>query len=266
MKDPADNLLLSKAGEWAEEKHRYLEEYIVASGPARAKWGPPTYVDLHSGPGRQIVEATGDIINGSPLVAWVSSKLSKRPFDQILISDRERYVKACKKRLEVLRAPVEIAALKAVEGAQVAATRMNPEGLHLVFADPYNLKDLPWAVFEPLLELPHVDFIAHFSVLDLTRNLEAYFQEDSPILEAFAPGWRAQLGDQLRDPVHMRGKFFEYWLYRFARRGFHIGPHVPLITTSTDAPLYRLVCLSRHPLASKIWSSLNKKPQRELFG
>lgn len=264
MKDPVDGLPLSKAGEWAEEKHRLLADYIVASGPARARWGPSTYLDLHSGPGRQLLEDSADIINGSPLIAWTSSKISRAPFAQVLISDRERYAKACKTRLEKLGAPVEIAALKATEAAHVAQSKMAPDGLHIVFADPYGLRDLPWRAFEPLLGFAHIDFVAHFSQSDLTRNLDTYFAEDSEILEAFAPGWRKHVGE-MRDPVHMRGRFFEHWINLFAAHKFKVADFVPLITSGTEAPLYRLVCLSRHPLSGKIWKSLNKAPQRELF-
>ena len=68
-----DGLVMSPAGEWAREKHRLLEQYIDAAWGARRQWGRAGYVDLYSGPGRSLVEGTGEVINGSPLVAWAAS-------------------------------------------------------------------------------------------------------------------------------------------------------------------------------------------------
>lgn len=262
--DPADGLPASAAGEWAKEKHRLLAQYIDASWGARAKWGQSTYVDLYSGPGRQFVEDTDEIIDGSPLVAWEASNLHRAPFAQVLIADGEQFVRACERRLKTLRCPAKIAALNAEDAAIVAAKNVDPGGLHLVFADPYNLRDLPWRVFQPLLGLKRVDLIVHFSQADLTRNLDRYFDEDPSPLDDFAPGWRKHV--ERSSPVQMRGRFFEYWVALFKAEGFKLADAVPLVVNTRSAPLYRLALFSRHDLAGKLWNSVaDKSSQAKLF-
>lgn len=262
--DPADGLPASLAGEWAKEKHRLLAQYVDASWGARAKWGKSAYIDLYSGPGRQFIEESDEIINGSPLVAWTASKIHRAPFADVLIADRQDFVQACARRLEMLQAPVAVAGLNAENAASAAAKRIDPRGLHLVFADPYNLKDLPWRVFEPLLDLRHVDFIVHFSQADLTRNLDHYFNQDPSPLDGFAPGWRKHV--DRTGAVQMRGRFFEYWVSLFQKAGFKLADAVPLMVNAKSAPLYRLVLFSRHPLAGKLWNAVaDKSSQARLF-
>lgn len=264
INDPADGLPVSEAGEWAKEKHRLLAQYIDASWGARGKFGPSTYADLYSGPGRQFVDETEEIIDGSPLVAWEACNRHRAPFAKVLIADIKSFVQACETRLKKMQCPVKIAALDAENAAIVAAKSADVSGLHLVFADPYNLKDLPWRVFQPLLKLPRVDLIVHFSQADLTRNLDRYFDENPSPLDDFAPGWRGHV--EPSGAVQMRGRFFEYWVGLFHAEGFKLADAIPLVVNVKSAPLYRLVLFSRHPLAGKLWNSVaDRTSQGKLF-
>lgn len=262
--DPADGLPVSAAGEWAKDKHRLLAQFVDASWGARAKFGASTYADLYSGPGRQVVEETEEIIDGSPLVAWDACNRHRAPFAQVLVADSKPFAQACEARLKALKCPVEIAAFNAEDAALVAAKKASPDGLHLIFADPYNLKDLPWRVFQPLLKLPRVDLIVHFSQADLTRNLDRYIREDPSPLDDFAPGWRRHVKHS--GSVEMRGRFFEYWVGLFRAEGFTLADSVPLVVNTKSAPLYRLALFSRHELARKLWDSVaDRSSQRKLF-
>lgn len=260
-----DGLPASFARPWAKDKHRELERYIDATWAARAKWTTSAYVDLFSGPGKQLVEDTGEVIDGSPLVAWRASRRHEAPFGKVLISDsNSSYVNARETRLKALGAPVLAKSGPAVECAGWAAAQVDRSGLQLVFADPYNLSDLPWDVFEILTRLRNIDFIVHFSQQDLARNLDRYFEKEDSVLDLFAPGWRKHV-DQ-RNKVQMRGRFLEYWISLFERMGFHAARRMPLVTTGTNVPLYRLVFLARHPFPKGIWESLDPSPQKNLFG
>jgi three-Cys-motif partner protein len=262
--DPTDGLPASEAGEWAREKHRLLAQYVDATWGARSKWGPSTYADLYSGPGRQFIDNGDELIDGSPLAAWEASNRHGAPFAQVLIADSRTFAQACEARLRKLGAPVKIAAHSAEEAAIVAAKDAHPDGLHLVFADPYNLKDLPWRVFLPLLKLRRVDLIVHFSQADLTRNLDRYFEENPSPLDEFAPGWRLHVKQS--GAVQMRGRFFEHWVGLFHAEGFKLADEVTLVVNAKSAPLYRLALFSRHPLAGKIWNSVaDRSSQGKLF-
>lgn len=261
--DPADGLVVSDSGPWATEKHRLLGDYIRATWGTRRKFKHrPAFVDVFSGPGRTLIEETGEIADGSPLVAWRAAIDTPWPFSEMYIADASpEYCQAVEARLRARGAPAQVRCEKAVEAAKWAGDSLERSGFHIAFIDPYNLRDLPWTALEMLTWHRHIDFIVHFSQADLTRNLDRYFSEDHSPLDAFAPGWRDHV--DRRSPVQMRGRFFEYWISLF--KGYQVADSVPLMTNSKNAPLYRLVLLSRHPLAKRIWKSVaDAKPQREL--
>lgn len=263
MIDPTDGLIVSDARPWAAEKHRLLGNYIRATYGPRRRFSRCSYVDLFSGPGRTRIEETGVIADGSPLVAWRAGVDTPWPFSDFYLSDdNPAYCTALKQRIDARGVTATVICAPAVEAAGKVGDALNPKGLHLAFVDPYNLGGLPFEVFRCLAWHEHIDFIVHFSAADLMRNLERYFAEDDSVLDAFAPGWRDHV--ERRDPVQMRGRFFEYWLSLF--KGYQVADAVPLITNSKNAPLYRLVLLSRHPLAKKIWNSVaGQDDQGKLF-
>lgn len=64
----------------------------------------------------------------------------------------------------------------------------------------------------------------------------------------------------MRDPVQTRGLFFAHWISLFEREGYKLAESIRF-ANSKNATLYRLVLLSRVPLAKKIWKSVAKNPQ-----
>jgi three-Cys-motif partner protein len=260
-----DGLPVAEAGEWAAEKHRLLADYIVATRYVRGKvkrgQAIPAYIDLFSGPGRACITKTGEIIDGSPLVAWKAAAGRENPFTSVLVSDIHRgYAEAAETRLKRLTAPVQARRCSAVEAAKWAADQIDPNSYHLAFVDPYNLGGLPWEVFKVLLPHKHLDFIVHFSEGDLTRNLDTYSAKEQSSLDSFAPGWREKVGD-MRDPVQTRGLFFEHWIGLFEAEGYQLAKAIKF-TNSKNATLYRLILLSREAsLATKIWKSVAKDRQ-----
>lgn len=264
MTDPDDGLPVGEAGEWALEKHRLLADYVVATRFVRGKVkrgrAAPAYVDLFSGPGRAAIAKSNDIIDGSPLVAWRAAAARENPFTSVLISDAHKnFAETAATRLQRLKAPVSARQATAVDAAAWAADELDPNSYHLAFVDPYNLGDLPWDVFKAMVSHQHLDFIVHFSQADLTRNLDTYTGQEQSVLDRFAPEWRDKVGE-MRDPVQTRGLFFEHWIGLFELEGYKLADSIRF-ANSKNATLYRLVLLSRAPLAKKIWKSVAKKPQ-----
>ena len=241
-----------------------LADYVAATrfvrGKVRRRQPAPAYVDLFSGPGRACVAKTGDIVDGSPLVAWKAAAGRENPFTSVLLSDTHKgYPDAAEERLKRLGAPVAARRATAVDAARWAVDQLDPNSYHLVFVDPYNLGDLSWDVFKVMLPHQHLDFIVHFSQGDLTRNLDSYSAQEQSALDLFAPGWREKAG-QMRDPVQTRGMFFAHWISLFEREGYKLAESIRF-ANSKNVTLYRLVLLSRAPLAKKIWKSVAKNPQ-----
>src|SRR5689334_2765107 len=78
-----DGLRARKAGEWAHEKLSFLDEFIPAAlqatGVAREVGKRPKverwYIDLFAGPGRNVVEETGEEFAGSAIRALSMSAI-----------------------------------------------------------------------------------------------------------------------------------------------------------------------------------------------
>lgn len=87
-----DDPAIDTVGRWASEKHDYLARYIEITGGTRAKYLGPgkagaAYIDLFCASGRARVRETGELIDGSAVVAWKASLNSGAPFSKVLIAD-----------------------------------------------------------------------------------------------------------------------------------------------------------------------------------
>jgi len=66
-----DGLPVTSAGAWTLEKHERLRRYVGIARAVRQKFTrtEATYIDLYCGPGRSVIEETGETIDGSPVIA-----------------------------------------------------------------------------------------------------------------------------------------------------------------------------------------------------
>jgi three-Cys-motif partner protein len=200
----SDGLPISVVGEWALEKHERLRRYIEIARGARSKYVSPTapgsyrggasYIDLFSGPGRVRLRDTGEIVDGSPLVAFKAAASGMAPFSEVHLADIEpAFSTAAAQRIVNAGGNAFAYSGTAEHTAKQVMARLNPHGLHLALLDPYNLGDLSFAVVSTLARLKHVDFLMHVSVQDMQRNTDRYTAEDAKAFDRFAPGWRAKV-------------------------------------------------------------------------
>jgi three-Cys-motif partner protein len=263
--DPQDGLPASEQQEWAEEKHDQLRRYLDISHPTRRKWlgrwGGATYIELFSGPGRSFIKSSGKLIDGSPVVAHREATRTKTNFSAIyLADDRKEFCDAVKKRLDLLGAKVQVENLKAEAAARRIVRALRGDALHVAFLDPYNLGDLPLTVFETFAPLAHIDLIVHVSAMDLYRALPGSMQAESAPLDRFDPGWREAI-EGLPAGVEARGRIIEHWLGQIRALGYQDAKVWRLIRGPSNQPLYWLVLIAKHHLATKFWDDLNKSPQ-----
>src|SRR5690242_5673223 len=116
----SDGLPLDEVGAWAREKHERLRQYVDITREARRKFvegsGGATYIDLYCGAGRAVIRDAGDVIDGSPLVAFKSARDSGAPFSRIFIADESQELcRAAETRLESAGAPTTAIVGKADE-------------------------------------------------------------------------------------------------------------------------------------------------------
>ncbi len=265
-----DGLQLDEVGSWAKEKHERLHKYVDISRAVRRKFlqggGGATYIDLLCGSGRAFVRDTNEKIDGSPLVAFKCARDGGVPFSQIHIADVDgEKVSAAAKRISDAGGAAASYVGEAEEIAAQIVERLNPDGLHFAFLDPYNLDDLPFAVIEVLARLRRIDMLIHVSAQDLQRNLAAYTKPDDTRLERFAPGWRQHVRLDQSQPS-IRAALLSYWAGKFQALGLSPAERAELISgQERNQRLYWLVLVSREKLARDFWEKIRSvSGQREL--
>lgn len=265
--DPSDKLPAMEVGDWAKEKADLLRRYVDASRGARARYRACSYIDLFCGPGRVFRRDASEFADGCAITAWRQSVDSGTPFSQVIVGDVDQSnVVCCERRLLAVNAPVRTLVGKAEEIAEKAIRQLDPYGLHLAFLDPFNVGALPLKIVEVLARVKRMDLIVHFSQNDLQRNLpEPSDLHNGAAFDAFAPGWRGAITAAAHNRVMQRSQYFQHWISRIRSfDGYQVADAVPLIRNNRNAPLYRLVLFSRHPLGKKLWDDVAKSPQYDL--
>lgn len=267
--DSIDGFRVAKVGSWTEEKHLRLRKYVDISRAARRKWskeyGKETgYIDLYCGPGRAMIKETGEVIDGSAVVAVTEAAEKNVPFDGVYVADLDQQnVDACVARLtEKGCAAVHAFVGAAVDTSRQVVQQIDRTSLHIALLDPFNIGSLPFEVIRTLGQVKHLDMIIHVSTMDLQRNLRAMM--DNGILDAFAPGWAKVVDIRERNELVMSA-VFRHWRSCLASLDYKVSDNIERVSGARNQPLYWLVLASRSELADKFWGQISQvNPQRAL--
>ena len=263
--DPEDGLRRAIVGDWAPEKHLRLQKYVDITRAVRRKFGGnATYIDLYCGPGRARLRKTGEVEEGSALVAATEAILRRNPYREVIIGDLDPInVEACEARLKRLR----VGNVRAYAGtaedvaAQILPT-LHPTGFNLAFLDPFNLESLPFQVIQTLAQAKSMDLLIHVSIMDLQRNVRALMASGK--LNSFAPGWDKKINSAATNPKLVMA-VFEYWRSLLSQLGYLVSDNIERVTGNRNQPLYWLVLASKHDLADKLWGEVSQvEPQGRL--
>jgi three-Cys-motif partner protein len=271
--DPLPNLHVDQGkngdgvGQWvAQEKHRVLSTYIdAARAAAKSKYFSEwVFIDPFCGPGRMRQRNETITRPGGSVVAWRQSQASGTPFGKVFIGDIDPTKrKACEARLRALGAPVRSFDGPA-EASVLEMVNAVPRGaLCLVYLDPYNLALLSYAMIEALAKLPKVDFVVHFSTMDLIRNVAAELDPERARFDEVSPGWRQRLGGVANQSLAVA--FFDDWYKKVKTLNFEFSKAMPLITNDDQREIYRLVFFARKQLPIDLWADVARDPNFGLF-
>ena len=263
--DPTDGLRRLIVGNWAPEKHVRLQRYVDITRAVRRKFGGnATYIDLYCGPGRARIRQTGELVEGSAIIAALEAG-SRVPFREVIVGDIDPVnVAACKARL----ARLGIQNVRAYEGtaADVAAKvlpTLNPTGFNLAFLDPFNIEALPFSVIQTLAQAQRMDLLIHVSIMDLQRNVRAMMTSGK--LDKFAPGWEAVINRDAPNRTSVMA-VFAYWRGLLTALGYKVSDNVERVRGTRNQPLYWLVLASKHDLGDTLWCEVSQvEPQRRLL-
>ena len=265
-----DGLLAEEVGYWAREKQNVLCRYIDISRGARARFigtgkAGATYIDLFCGPGRSKIK-DGPFIDGSCVAAWRKSVEGKSPFSRIYIADIDsRRLDAAVERLSRLRAPVVPICAPAVESVNQILKRIEPQGLHFAFLDPFSLGALDFQIIKTLARRKRMDVLVHLSKMDLQRNLADNLAAAASGFDAFAPGWRKVI-NEAQAQRGIRNEIIDHWRDLISNLGLEASQNMRLVKGSRDQHLYWLLLLASHQLAHRFWETAsNPEGQGSLF-
>lgn len=263
--DEGDGLKREIVHHWIEAKHARLRKYVDISRAARNKFaGNCTYIDLFCSVGRARIMETGEIVDGSALVA-ARAAAEKHPFGQIHIGDlEEAHLDAHATRLAAAGfnnvfkypGPAEVT-------VREVASKLNKYGLHLAFLDPYNLESLPFSVIATLGAYSRMDLLIHVSSQDLQR--EAFGKQNFDRLDRFAPGWREHVDLNQRGDI-CRRQFLEFWRAKIRDLGYSVHDTMEDVRGDKNQPLYWLFFASKHERGDEFWQKIrNISPQTRLL-
>jgi three-Cys-motif partner protein len=254
-------------GRWVvEEKHRYLSRYLDATREAQKKFQQRVLIDPFCGPGRIQVEGEDFTRDGGSVAAYRKSVQTGAPFTKLLVGDIDpTRASANELRLKAAGANVQSFVGPAIETVDAMAKAVPFGALALAYIDPYNLEYLSFSIIERLAKLQHVDFAVHFSLMDLTRNIDMELDPKRDRFDHALPGWRSAAPTDELSKSSLPAWFFDTWCKAITSLGFKISLQMPLITDGKGRSIYRLVFFSRHPLPDRIWSEIARSGNLDLF-
>jgi three-Cys-motif partner protein len=269
-----DGLTMRPAGSWAADKLDYLARYInVFETSMRNKWTVRYYIDLLSGPGKNRVRESGEVLLGSPLIALTT----QHPFTHYIFVDnspentaalRERCsVSPYSDRVTILTGDCNTLVDQIV--AQIQPVQW--QSLNLAFLDPEGM-ELQWSTVEKLARLPRMDLIINYPQGGLKRGMRQVFEANPPTkVDRFFGGSRVARDIREvpakappRRPALSPAGPIQKQPGETGLPVTYIGivdtGDSPLIrNVQRRAPLYRLLFASKHPLGNEFWEKITRR-------
>lgn len=260
--DKSGLLVEDDVGPWAKRKLKTLGDYAFASGGARSRFksAENCYIDIFCGPGRSRINTIGEVIDGSPLVAFKKAQDSPSPFSAVHLSDANPdLASSAQKRLELLGARVYRHDGPATSAVTQIVKRLDKRGLHFAFVDPYNLGNLSFSIFKEFSKFPSIDILVHVSLLDFRRNADRYSSKEAKQFDDFAPDWREHIDEQKHNSRSLRTEIFNFWSAKVESLGLPRAKHYERVSAPGGQQLYWLMLLSGHSLAHTLFERIGSE-------
>lgn len=265
-------------GIWSEVKLAIVREYASAYSKimeasrrdkiSRLSW---IYIDAYAGPGYHLSKATGETVEGSPLIALNTDP----PFDEYHFIDTEP---ARAKRIRELAGDRPDVHTYTEDCNAVLLRDVFPRARHsdyrraLCLLDPYNI-NLSWDVIEAAGKSGSIEIFLNFMIMDINRNALRKRMEKS--LQSKVDQLTRLVGDEswkdagyrevetLFGPDYQKvsnEEFAEWFRQRLiAKAGFKHVPKPMPMKTKTNAVIYYLYFASQKPAALNIVNDIFRK-------
>ena len=289
-----DGLALRESGLWVTEKLHYIRRYLEMFSIAMSKknWRNIRYLDLFAGPGKCIIRDVGDILLGSALIATTRApSFTNYVFVDLshdnLVALQQRCASienvGAKCQYEVgdsNRVVTKI--VRQIQERDRQYIKDSWGSINVTLLDPEGL-ELEWSTVEALARVTKMDLIIHYSQFGITRNLENLHEYDGETaIDRFFGDthWRTIYKTEAAKgassgSIHRR--LIEHYKQNLTKLGYQeirdygdgAGTEPLVRSAYRNAPLYRLLFASKHPLGNKFWkevTKVNAAGQGSLFG
>jgi three-Cys-motif partner protein len=255
-----DGLPVQCVGAWSKDKHDYLSRYLAASANPRKKYLPPegtggaAFIDLFAGPGRARVQTTGELVDGSPLIALKQPV----PFTKVVLceSDEENITALTKRTAAYPQA--KIIPGDCNKNMDKVVKEVPPYGLNVAWIDPFRLADLWFDTIGRLASFKRMDLIVFFPVGEIRRFTDAKRKTYGPLLTRAlgTDEWQKKVPSGSDAP-----QLIPVFRQQLDKR-FGYGPengYTAPIKNDQGAVLYHLVFASKHAKGEEIWDRVTKR-------
>jgi three-Cys-motif partner protein len=251
-------------------------------------WRRRNYIDLFAGPGKCLLRESGAVHLGSPLISLTTTY----PFtDYFFVDTDSTNINALRQRCS--HSPLcdriryytddgNVVVQEIVDLIQSVDRQRIPgqwSSLNLAFLDPEGL-ELQWGTVATLAQLYTMDLIIHYPQGGLNRYMKQASATQTPTLVDLFFGdteWRVIYKKWQDKQIHfgIHRLLMDHYKEKLQDLGYKETLRddevmdEPLIRNSKrQAPLYRLLFASKHPLGHDFWQKITRRDvhgQRSLF-
>jgi len=269
-------------GIWSEVKLAIIKEYAAAysrilnanrrESIRSLQW---LYIDAFAGPGFHLSKTTGEVVDGSPLIALKTTP----PFSEyhFIDSDPRRA-----EQLKVMAGRRTDVHVYSEDCNDILLQKIFPRALYsdyrraLCLLDPYNI-NLRWEVIETAGQMGSVEVFLNFMIMDINRNAarrdpDSFVQSKTEQLtrlwgdETWRDAAYDRSGNLFGNPEKVSNEHFEAaWRERLKKKaGFKFVSKPLPMKTRTNAVIYYLYFASQKPVAAGIVDEIfNKYRKRQ---
>lgn len=280
-----DGLPMRDSGRWVVEKLHYLQRYIsiFENSMHVQPWRRRHYIDLFSGPGKCYVTDTKSVYLGSPLIALTTT----HPFTDYFFVDLDEdanNTEALQQRCDASPLKNNIQCNKGDANvlvhdivAQILACDQEYKlgvwsSLNLAFLDPTGT-DLQWETVKALAQPRRMDLIIYYPQQSLERNMpKQYKSPNTTKIDLFFGNteWRGIFEKWQHKEIGLHRHLMDHYKdnlqkldYKEVLRDDETGDEPLIRNSQKNAPLYRLLFASKHPLGNDFW---HKVVSRNVYG
>ena len=268
-------------GIWSEVKLDIIKEYASTYSKIMEAWRRDRlkrlswiYIDGYAGPGYHVSKATGERVEGSPLIALKTQP----PFHEYHFIDTEA---ARARQLRELAGDRKDVYIYTEDCNTVLLRDVFPRAKRsdwrraLCLLDPYNI-DLTWEVIETAGKSQSIEIFLNFMVMDINRNAMRKRMEKS--IQSKVDQLTRLVGDESWKDAGYRkvetlfgedyekvsnDEFAEWFRQRLINKaGFKFVPKPMPMKTKNNAIIYYLFFASQKPAASHIVTDIFNKYRR----